>query len=225
MPDTTRCPGSGKPMSSWCLNATYRGYPPSPSWALALLRHGAPKFANITPYVEGRPSLENTAGFVQKELKGTFTWEEIARMRRAWDGPLIAKGVLHPDDADAAVMAGVDGILVSNHGGRQSDAAPSPLGVLPAICERVNGRATILLDSGVLSGLDAARAIALGAEAVFCGRAYLYALAALGDDGGMHFSELIREELAVAMAQSGAWNVAELSHVTYRFSGAFPFGD
>ena len=162
MPDTTRCPGSGKPMSSWCLNATYRGYPPSPSWALALLRHGAPKFANITPYVEGRPSLENTAGFVQKELKGTFTWEEIARMRRAWDGPLIAKGVLHPDDADAAVMAGVDGILVSNHGGRQSDAAPSPLGVLPAICERVNGRATILLDSGVLSGLDAARAIALG---------------------------------------------------------------
>ncbi|SEG48768.1 alpha-hydroxy acid oxidase [Marinobacterium lutimaris] len=194
----------------------------SPAWVGALLRHGSPKFANIERYVEGRPSLDQVAGFVQKELVGSFSWEEIARMRRAWDGALIVKGVLHPDDAEAAVQAGVDGILVSNHGGRQSEAAPSPADMLPLIRDRIDGRAHLLFDSGVRSGLDAVRALALGAEAVFCGRAFLYALAALGDSGGEHFAELIREEFAVAMAQSGAWNVTDIPNVTYRHRS--PFG-
>ncbi|MFC6487032.1 alpha-hydroxy acid oxidase [Nitratireductor sp. GCM10026969] len=196
----------------------------APHWALALLRNGMPRFANIERYVEGRPTLDNVAGFVQRELKGTFSWEEIARMRREWDGALLVKGVLHPDDADEAVKAGADGILVSNHGGRQSDAAPSPVDVLPGIRDRVGGRADLFLDSGVRSGLDAVRAMALGARAVFCGRAYLYALAALGDEGAKHFADLIREEFAVAMAQSGAWSPARLGNVTFRHPGAFDFG-
>ncbi|MEY8826948.1 alpha-hydroxy-acid oxidizing protein [Sedimentitalea sp. XS_ASV28] len=193
----------------------------SPAWTLALLRHGASKFANIDRYVDGKPTLDRVAGFVQKELIGSFSWEEIARMRKAWDGALIVKGVLHPDDAAAAVNAGADGIIVSNHGGRQSDAAPSPADVLPRIRDRVDGRATLLFDSGVRSGLDVARALSLGAEAAFCGRAFLYALAALGDDGGSHFAGLIREEFAVTMAQSGAWSVADLSNVTIRHRDAY----
>lgn len=196
----------------------------APHWSLALLRNGMPRFANIDRYVDGRPTLDNVAGFVQRELKGTFSWEEIARMRREWDGALLVKGVLHPDDAQEAVRAGADGVLVSNHGGRQSDAAPSPVDVLPGICDRVDGRADLFLDSGVRSGLDAVRAMALGARAVFCGRAYLYALAALGDNGGKHFADLIREEFAVAMAQSGAWSPAGLNDVTFRHPGVFDFG-
>lgn len=195
----------------------------SPAWAMSLLRAGSPKFANINRYVEGRPSLDNVAGFVQRELKGSFNWDEIARMRRVWDGALLVKGVLHPDDAEAAVAAGADGIVVSNHGGRQSDAAPSPIDVLPGIAARVAGRADLFLDSGVRSGLDAVRAMALGAKAVFCGRAYLYALAAFGDEGGSHAAEMLREEFAVAMAQSGAWSPAGLRDVTYRHSGAWQF--
>lgn len=194
----------------------------APAWSMALLRHGAPKFANIDRYLDGKPTLDRVAGFVQKELVGSFSWEEIARMRRVWDGALIVKGVLHPDDAVAAVDAGADGILVSNHGGRQSDAAPSPADVLPIIRDRVDGKATLLFDSGVRSGLDVARALALGAEAAFCGRAFLYALAALGDDGGSHFAGLIREEFAVTMAQSGAWNVSDLPNVTIRHRDAYP---
>lgn len=195
----------------------------SPHWTMALLRAGMPKFANIDRYVDGKPTLDNVAGFVQRELKGTFSWDEIARMRREWDGALVVKGVLHPDDAEAAIAAGADGILVSNHGGRQSDAAPSPVDVLPGIRDRVDGRADIYLDSGVRSGLDVARALVLGAKAVFCGRAYLYALAALGDDGAEHIADLLREEFAVAMAQSGAWSPEGLAHATCRHPGAFDF--
>lgn len=196
----------------------------SPAWSMALLRQGTPRFGNIDRYVDGRPTLDRVAGFVQKELVGSFSWDEIARMREAWPGALVVKGVLHPDDAEAAVACGVDGILVSNHGGRQSDAAPAAIDVLPAIRERVAGRATLLFDSGVRSGLDAVRALALGAQATFCGRAYLYALAALGDDGATHFADLLREEVAVAMAQAGAWSMADLPGVKMRHKGAFDFG-
>ncbi|YBV94444.1 alpha-hydroxy-acid oxidizing protein (plasmid) [Phyllobacteriaceae bacterium JZ32] len=195
----------------------------SPSWTFALLRHGMPGFGTMGRYVDGQPGLDKVAGFVQRELKGTFTWEEIRRMRDVWKGALVVKGVLHPADAEAAVACGVDGILVSNHGGRQSDAAPAAISVLPAVAAAAGDRTTILFDSGIQSGLDAARAIALGAKAVFCGRAFLYALAALGDDGGIHVAEMLREEFAVAMAQSGAWSVGALPDTTVRQSDAFVF--
>lgn len=194
-------------------------------WAMALLRNGTPAFRNMEAYVEQPPTMERTAGFVQSEIKGTFTWNEIRRMRDAWPRALVVKGVQHPDDAESALQAGVDGILVSNHGGRQSDAAPAPIDVLPAIAERVAGRATILFDSGIRSGLDAARAIALGADAVFCGRAFLYGVAAIGDAGGDYVTQMLSEELRVAMAQHGAHDFAALRSAAIRHPNAWRFSD
>lgn len=185
-------------------------------WLFALTRSGMPGFGNMSRYVEAPRTAARVAAFVQREIKGTFTWPEIARMREVWPHALVVKGVLHPDDAAEAVRQGVDGILVSNHGGRQTDAAPASIDVLPAIAEAVEDRATVLFDSGIRSGLDAARAIALGAKAVFCGRAFLYGLAAVGDEGASYVSALLKEELEVAMAQCGAWTLADLPGVSIR---------
>ena len=195
----------------------------SPAWAIALMRAGRPGFKNIEPYVTPAPTWERTAAFAQELLLGTFSWDEIKRMRDAWPRALVVKGVMHPEDAERAVAAGVDGILVSNHGGRQSDAAPGAIDVLPAIRAAVGTRATVLFDSGIRSGLDAARAVALGAEAVFCGRAFLLGLAALGDSGGDYIAEMFTEELRVAMAQHGAHSIAELRAAAVRHPAAWTF--
>ena len=124
-----------------------------------------------SPYVEARTRRPTKiAAFVQREMGGAFTWEEVARYRDRWKGPLVVKGILHPDDAERAVALGVDGIQVSNHGGRQLEGAPAAIDVLPAVAARVKARATILMDSGIRSGLDVVRAVALGASAAIAGR-------------------------------------------------------
>jgi L-lactate dehydrogenase (cytochrome) len=195
----------------------------SPSWAAAVLRSGVPTFPNIAPYVKPKPSWGGTTGHAQEFLLGTFTWDEIKRMRDAWPRALVVKGVLHPEDAERAIAVGVDGVVVSNHGGRQSDAAPAAIDVLPAIKAAVGTRATVLFDSGIRSGLDAARALALGADAVFCGRAFLLGLAALGDSGGDYIAAMLTDELRVAMAQHGAHSIAELRAAAIRHPGAWTF--
>jgi L-lactate dehydrogenase (cytochrome) len=146
-------------------------------------------------------------------------------MRDAWPRALVVKGVMHPADAERAIAVGCDGVMVSNHGGRQSDAAPAAIDVLPAIKAAVGNRAAILFDSGIRSGLDAARAIALGADAVFCGRAFLMGLAAIGDTGGDYIAEMFADELRVAMAQHGAHNFAELRAASIRHPGAWVFNN
>ena len=126
------------------------------------------------------PDVNEVAAFVRREMGGAFTWEEVARYRERWKRPLVVKGVLHPADAEKCVALGVDGIVVSNHGGRQVEALPAPIDVLPAVVGAVGGRATVMMDSGIRSGLDVVRAVALGADAAFAGKAFLWGLGALG---------------------------------------------
>ncbi|MYU16411.1 alpha-hydroxy-acid oxidizing protein [Streptomyces sp. SID8361] len=196
----------------------------APAWALAALRSRVPVFANMGRYVAppGRPAtLDEVAGFVQRELRGGFTWDEIAELRQRWPRALVIKGILHPADAERAVRAGADGVLVSNHGGRQSDAAPAAIDVLPAVARAVGGDATVLFDSGVRSGLDVSRAIALGADAAFSGRGFLLGLAAAGRRGGDYVAALLTDELRTAMGQFGVDRPERLRTLDIRHATAW----
>ena len=133
----------------------------------------------------------------------------------------MLKGVLHPEDAERAVSLGIDGLFVSNHGGRQIDALPTPIDVLPAIAARVGRKATIILDSGVRSGTDAARAVALGADSAFAGKAFLWSLGALGARGPAHLIDLLTEEVSATLGQLGCLTVADLRSVPVRHPGAY----
>src|SRR6516225_1469350 len=156
--------------------------------------------------------------FVRDRMRGAFTWDEVARYRERWKRPLVVKGILHPQDAEKAVALGVDGLVVSNHGGRQIDALPAAIDALPAIAAQVGTRATVLWDSGVRSGVDVARALALGASAAFAGKAFLWGLGALGEDGPSHVIDLLVEELRATLGQVGA-EVADARTVEVRHEG------
>ncbi len=205
----------------------------APHWLMSLWRNGHPRFSNLLPYVGGRSggpgagggaaSLADAALFVRDFMRGAFTWDEVARYRDRWRRPLVVKGVLHPEDAERAVALGVDGIVVSNHGGRQIEALPAAIDALPAVASRVGGRATVMMDSGVRSGLDVARGLALGASAVFAGKAFLWGLGALGEAGPSHVIDLLTDELKASLGQVGAATVAAAGEVEVRHAGALTF--
>lgn len=195
----------------------------SPGWIMALCRNGVPHFANLRPYVRENASLSELLAFVRQEMSGAFTWEEVARYRDRWKGSLIVKGILHPEDAERAVTLGVDGLIVSNHGGRQIEALPAPIDALPAIVRQVGGRATVMMDSGVRSGTDVVRACVLGAAATFAGKAFLWGLGAIGEDGPGHVIDLLIDETRAALGQLGAHTVAETRRLTARHAAALPF--
>ncbi|MDE2620733.1 MAG: alpha-hydroxy-acid oxidizing protein, partial [Sphingomonadales bacterium] len=150
-------------------------------------------------------------GFMQANLENRADWSILAWLRQHWDGPIVIKGVLDPADAREALRSGADGIVVSNHGGRQLDGVPSTARALPAIVDAVGGALEVLVDGGVRSGLDVARMLALGARGVLIGRAWAYPLAARGEAGVRHALDLLREELRVAMALTGATTLADLT--------------
>jgi L-lactate dehydrogenase (cytochrome) len=197
----------------------------SPHWTRALMRNGIPKFVNLRPYMGADTGIEAATAFMQREGGGAFQWDEVARYRDKWKKPLVAKGVLHPEDAEKAVALGLDGIVVSNHGGRQIDALPAPIDTLPAIAAAVGKRATILYDSGVRTGVDIARAIALGADAALAGKPFLWSLGALGEQGPAHLIRIFIDDLRATLGQLGCPTVSDLRNVAVRHPGAYRAAD
>jgi (S)-mandelate dehydrogenase len=195
----------------------------SPAWLMALIRHGRPKFSNIKSYAPPNASGEEVIRFARNEIGGAFTWDEIARFRERWRGPMVLKGILHPLDAAKAVAMGIEGIWISNHGGRQIEALPPPIDVLPAIAAETGSRATLIMDSGIRSGTDVIRAVALGAQATFAGKAFLWGLGALGEVGPEHVINLLIAEARSALGQIGAHALAQARSVAVRHPGAFVF--
>ncbi len=186
-----------------------------PRWLLETLIAGQPRFRTMEKYV-GASQMGQVVRYFGQNLEGTLSWDYLARTRDEWRGPLVLKGVLHPEDARQAAGAGVDGIVVSNHGGRQLDGAPAPIDMLPEIAAAVGDRTSILFDSGVRNALDIARAIALGADFVLLGRAYIFGVGALGKRGGDHTADILLDELENVMTQLGCENLEELSNVECR---------
>jgi len=195
----------------------------SPGYLKSLWMHGQPRFGNLKPYTSDTADVNEVAAFVRREMGGAFTWDEVARYRERWKRPLVVKGILHPADAEKCVALGVDGIVVSNHGGRQVEGLPAPIDVLPAIARAVGGRATVMLDSGVRSGLDVVRAVALGADAAFAGKAFLWGLGALGAEGPGHVIDLMIDEMKSAFGQVGALRPAQARSAVIRHPGAMHF--
>lgn len=182
-----------------------------PLWAWDVGVHGRPHdLGNISAY-RGHPTgLEDYMGWLAKNFDPSISWQDLEWIRDFWKGAMIIKGILDPEDARDAVRFGADGIVVSNHGGRQLDGVLSSARAMPEIAEAVKGELKILADSGIRSGLDVVRMIALGADTVLLGRAFIYALATHGRAGVVNLLELIEKEMRVAMTLTGASSIADI---------------
>jgi L-lactate dehydrogenase (cytochrome) len=180
-----------------------------PGWAWDVGIRGRPlELGNLEPVLTSRLGDVDISTWVEDNFDPSITWRDLEFIRSEWKGSLIIKGIMDPDDAREAAGLGADGIVVSNHGGRQLDGAPSTVHALPAIADAIGDSLTILADGGVRSGLDVMRMLALGAKAVLLGRAWAYALASGGEKGVAHLLQLIEKEMRVAMALTGVTNIA-----------------
>lgn len=183
-----------------------------PRWAWDVGLRGRPHdLGNVSAYLGHRIHLEDYIGWLGENFDPSIGWRDLEWIREYWKGSMVLKGILDPEDAREAVRFGADGIVVSNHGGRQLDGVLSSARALPAIADAVQGDLTILADSGVRSGLDVVRLLALGADGVLLGRPFVYALAAAGERGVAHLLDLIASEMRVAMTLTGAQAVGEIS--------------
>jgi L-lactate dehydrogenase (cytochrome) len=183
-----------------------------PSWAWNVGLRGTPHvLGNVAPVLGAKTGLEDFFAWMGNNFDPTVSWADIEWLRSEWSGALVIKGILDPDDALAALATGADGIVVSNHGGRQLDGVLSTARALPPIADAVGGRMAVLADGGVRSGLDVVRLIALGADLVLLGRAWAYALAADGEAGVSRMLEIIAAEMRIAMALTGAIDVAGIN--------------
>lgn len=182
-----------------------------PAWALSTLKHGLPSLKTMIKYA-GTKNMAELAQYTEKNIGGTLSWEYLKEVRDIWKKPLVLKGILHPDDIKKAIEIGVDGVVVSNHGARQFDGAPASIDMLPCVVEQFRGKTAIMFDSGIYSGLDILRAIALGADFVFLGRAFMYGTAALGVHGGNHVADILIDDLKINMKQLGAASLKEIKY-------------
>ncbi|MDC0739547.1 alpha-hydroxy acid oxidase [Cognatishimia sp. SS12] len=180
-----------------------------PEWALATLAYGQPRFRTLERYFP-QDQMREGAKLIGNIVDGRPDWAYFDRIRAAWDGNLILKGIMDPQDAKDAIAHGADAVWVSNHGGRQFDGSPAAIDALPAIADAVAGRVPVMFDSGIRGGLDILRALSLGADFCFLGRAFLYAIAALGDKGATHAYDILRGDLENNMVQIGAKSLADL---------------
>jgi L-lactate dehydrogenase (cytochrome) len=198
--------------------AQFLGIASRPRWALATLQAGSPKLATVTKYFPGK-TIQEVARELDGLRLGMNSVKAISRIRRKWKKPLIIKGIMHRDDVALCLECGADAIVVSNHGARQLDAVPASIDALPAIAEAVDGRMKVLFDSGVRTGLDALRALALGADFVLAGRPFLYGICALGEPGGDLVATILRDDLRNNMVQVGVERIADLRGLTIHRTG------
>lgn len=195
-------------------NATLRQYMQAfahPHWAVDVGLLGRPlSFGNIEAYTGRKMSMDDYMGFIGSNFDPSIAWKDLEWIRDSWKGKLIIKGILDPDDARDAVRLGADGLIVSNHGGRQLDGAIPTARALPRIAEAVGKDLTVLADSGVRSGLDVIRMLALGAQGVLLGRAYIYALAAGGEQAVARLLSLFVADMKVTMTLTGARSPSQI---------------
>lgn len=173
-----------------------------PGWALQTLRYGTPRFVNLVPY-GANEQIKHLGEFLTQFFMPGVTVERLKEIRELWSGPLIIKGPQLPGDIEKCRQLGADGVIISNHAGRQLDAAPSSTHALQSLPDYAHDNLTIMLDSGIRSGLDVVRARVLGAKAAFSGRSFIYSMAAVGADGGRQAIEIFRDEITRTLQQIG----------------------
>ena len=179
-------------------------------WGSEMLRARAWSLGNIVGHAKGVESLSDLNDFVAKNYDPSLTWDDIAQISKEWGGKVIVKGVLDPRDAELALEAGADAIIVSNHGGRQLDGAPSSIRALEKVADAVGDKVELHMDGGVRSGQDVLKALAMGAKCVHLGRSIAYALGSFGEAGVEHALGLIQKELDISMALCGRRKISEI---------------
>lgn len=179
-----------------------------PTWAYETIRRGLPSLRTVAEYADFR-SMMSVGAFVDGQMGGNMSWDYASQIRDLWKGKFIIKGLLHPEDVESSIKLGADGIVVSNHGGRQFDGAPTAIDVLPEIVTQAKGKIAIIMDGGIRTGLDILKSIHLGADFVLLGRPFIYAVAALGKYGGDHAIEVLAGDLKNNMVQLGISNLKD----------------
>jgi L-lactate dehydrogenase (cytochrome) len=181
-----------------------------PAWAWSILKGKSKTFGNLAGHVKGMDNVNQLAKWVGDQFDPALSWKDVEWIKKIWPGKLILKGILDADDARTAVKLGADAIVVSNHGGRQLDGAPSSISALPAIAQAVGSDTEVLFDGGIRTGADMLRALALGARACLIGRAYIYGLGAGGQAGVAKAIDILNKELSVTMALTGTNRIADI---------------
>lgn len=187
-----------------------------PSWCWQMLQTKRHSFGNIVGYTDNVSDVTSLSVWTNEQFDLKLSWKDVAWVKSQWDRPLIIKGIMEVDDAKKAVDSGADAIVVSNHGGRQLDGAPSTISVLPEIVEAVSGKIEVLMDSGIRSGQDILKALALGANGVMMGRPYIYGVGAYGEAGVTRVLQLMANELGVSMDFCGVTDIQDVSTAILR---------